>query len=127
MSVVFLALVVALALLAALAVFQIGLASGAPWGRFAWGGAHGVLPARLRIASGVSALLYAAFALLLLSRSGALAGADNNVIVVLTWVLFAYFVVGIGLNAISRSRAERWTMTPVCLVLALTTLVVALS
>jgi hypothetical protein len=42
-------------------------------------------------------------------------------------VLFAYFAVGVGMNVISRSRAERLTMTPVCAVLAAATLVVALS
>jgi hypothetical protein len=46
---------------------------------------------------------------------------------VLAWVLFAYFAVGVGMNVISRSRAERLTMTPVCAVLAAATLVVALS
>lgn len=122
------ALIVALALLAALTAFQIALACGAPWGRFAWGGAHPrVLPPRLRISSAVSVVLYAGFAALLLSRAGVLAGGGSAVIVVLTWILFAYFVIGIGLNAISRSRPERWTMTPVCVIMALMTLVIALS
>ena len=35
------------------------------------------------------------------------------------WIVFAYFVLGIPLNAISRSRPERFTMTPVVTVLAL--------
>lgn len=122
------ALIVVLTLLAALTAFQIALASGAPWGRFAWGGAHPrVLPRRLRISSAVSVVLYAGFAALLLSRVGVLPGGDSGLIVVFTWILFAYFVVGIGLNAISRSRPERWTMTPVCVIMAFMTLVIALS
>ena len=48
-------------------------------------------------------------------------------VVIATWVLFAYFALGIVMNAISRSPAERWTMTPTCLVLAACTLVVALG
>ena len=28
------------------------------------------------------------------------------------WVIFAYFVLGIGMNAISRSKPERYTMVP---------------
>lgn len=127
MNAVFLALIIALLLLATLAAFQTALSCGAPWGRFAWGGAHRVLPRRLRIGSALSVVLYAAFALLLLSRAGVVPGADSAVIVVLTWVLFGYFVVGVGLNAISRSPAERWTMTPVCVMLAVMTLIIALA
>ncbi|UPL12247.1 MULTISPECIES: hypothetical protein [Microbacterium] len=121
------ALTGALVLLAALTLFQVALIFGAPLGRFAWGGAHRVLPVRLRVGSIVSVVLYAGFAALLLSRAGVIAGGELPVVVVLCWVLFAYFVIGILLNAISRSPAERWTMTPVCVMLAGMTLIVALS
>jgi len=121
------ACVIACVVLGALAVLQICVAAGAPWGRLVWGGAHRVLPRRLRVASAASVLLYAGFAAVLLSRTGFLPGGDTVVIRVLTWVLFAYFSVGIVMNAISRRRAERLTMTPVCAVLAAATLVVALS
>lgn len=53
------AAVVASVLLAALAAFQVALAAGAPLGRLAWGGRHRVLPTGLRIASGVSVVVYA--------------------------------------------------------------------
>ncbi|WP_374978011.1 hypothetical protein ACEYYH_09985 [Microbacterium trichothecenolyticum] len=118
---------VACLVLGALAVLQICVAAGAPWGRFVWGGAHRVLPRRLRIASAASVLLYAGFAALLLSRAGILPGGDSLLIRILTWLLVAYFAFGIVMNAISRSRAERLTMTPVCVVLGAATLVIALS
>ncbi|MDR7186067.1 hypothetical protein J2X85_003103 [Microbacterium trichothecenolyticum] len=121
------AAVVACLVLGGLAVLQICVAAGAPWGRLVWGGAHRVLPRGLRIASAASVLLYAGFAAVLLSRAGILPGDDSIAVRILTWVLFAYFAVGIVMNAISRSRAERLTMTPVCLVLAASTLVIALS
>lgn len=120
------ALATALTLLAALAVLQVLLVLGMPFGRLTWGGAHRVLPRRLRLGSAVSVLLYAGFAALLLSRAGVLAGGDSAPVTVMTWILFAYFTFGILLNAVSRSRAERWTMAPVCLVLALATLSLAL-
>jgi len=45
-------------LIGLLVLFQLSLAFGAPWGRFAWGGQHpGVLPLGSRIASGVSILI----------------------------------------------------------------------
>lgn len=121
------ALIVTLGLLAALAVFQIALAAGAPWGRFAWGGAHRVLPRRLRVGSAIAVGLYAAFAVLLLSRAGVLPGGESAAVVVLTWVLFGYFALGVVLDGMSRSRAERWTMAPVCAMLAIMILVIALS
>ena len=43
------------------------------------------------------------------------------------WVLTGYFALGIVMNAISRSKPERFTMTPVSLVLAGLCLVVALG
>lgn len=127
MSGAMVAAVLATILLTALAVLQVLVACGLPLGRFVWGGQHRVLPRRLRIASAASVVLYAAFALLLLSRSGILPGGDSPFVVIATWVLFAYFALGIVMNTISRSPAERWTMTPTCLVLAACTLVVALG
>lgn len=121
------ALIAALVVLAAAAALQVLVAAGLPFGRFVWGGAHRVLPRRLRIGSAVSVLVYAGFAWLLLSRAGVLPGGESGAVVVLTWVLFGYFAFGVLLNAISRSPAERWTMTPSCAVLAVATLIIALG
>jgi len=114
-------------ILALLAVFQLALVLGAPIGRFAWGGTHRVLPARLRIGSAVSIVIYAVIAVLALDRVGAIDLVPDVVSTVGMWIVFAYFVLGIPLNAISRSRAERYTMTPVVAVLAVLSLIVALS
>lgn len=121
------AAVVACVLLAALAVFQAALALGAPWGRFAWGGRHdGALPTGLRVGSLVSIALYGLFATLLLDRADLIVVLPDGVSRVGTWVLLGYLVLGVVMNGVSRSRAERLTMTPVTLVLAVCTLVVAL-
>ena len=121
------AVVVALALLGALAVFQALLAAGLPLGRFAWGGQNEVLPANLRIGSVVSIALYAAFAVLVLQAAGVISPLPDGVAGVAIWVLTGYFVLGILMNAISRSRAERLTMTPVVALLAGCCLVLALG
>jgi hypothetical protein len=113
-------------LLGALAVFQTFLVAGAPLGRFAWGGQHVVLPPRLRVGSGISVLLYAAFAVLMLQAAGALAVLPHGLVDVAIWVLTGYFALGIVMNAVSRSRPERLVMTPVVLVLAIVCLVLAL-
>ena len=114
-------------LLAGLAVFQGLLVAGAPLGRFAWGGQNEVLPANLRIGSAVSIALYAAFAVLILQAAGALSVLPDGFVDVAIWVLTAYFALGIGMNAISRSRPERMVMTPVVLGLTVLCLVLALQ
>jgi hypothetical protein len=112
---------IAVALLVIVAVFQIVLALGAPYGKAAWGGAHdGVLPTRLRGASAVVGLVvYPTIIAVVLSASGLieadLVPGDG---VVTMWVLAAFFLLGAIVNAVSRSRVERW-WAPVSLALAL--------
>ena len=113
-------------LLGALAVFQALLVTGQPLGRFAWGGQHDVLPTGLRVGSAASIVLYAAFAVLMLSAAGALDLLPDGFVDIGIWVLTGYFTLGIGLNAVSRSRPERLVMTPVVLVLAAACLLLAL-
>lgn len=117
--------VLVVVVLGALAVLQVLVALGAPLGRFVWGGTYDVLPGRLRVGSAVSVLLYAGMATVVLDRAGLVDALPDGFARVATWVLVGYFVAGVGLNAVSRSRAEARTMTPTCLVLALLVLVVA--
>ena len=122
------AAVVACSILAALAVFQLCLALGAPWGRFAWGGQHdGPLPTRLRVGSVVSIVLYALFAVVILDRADMVQVLPDAVSGVGIWVLVAYLALGVVMNGISRSRSERAVMTPVSLVLAVCALIVAVG
>jgi hypothetical protein len=115
-------------LLGGLAVFQALLVAGLPLGRFAWGGQHRVLPTTLRIGSAVSIVLYALFASIIVAAAKRISdGTSAGVVDVGIWVLTAYFIVGIAMNAISRSRPERFVMTPVVLVLAAVSLVLALQ
>jgi hypothetical protein len=113
-------------LLGCLAVFQLLLVTGAPLGRFAWGGQHVVLPTGLRIGSGISIALYAVFALLMLQTAGAFAVLPHGLVGVAIWVLTAYFALGVAMNVASRSRPERLVMTPTVLVLAVVCLALAL-
>jgi hypothetical protein len=110
------------------ACFQVGLASGAPWGRAAWGGAHDRLPATLRIASAIAAGLWIAAALVILSL------ADYEPIPLpfrvarwVAWVLFGLLALGALMNLASRSRWERFLMSPIALILSVLCLVVALD
>ncbi|WES64125.1 hypothetical protein P0L94_16865 [Microbacter sp. GSS18] len=115
------------AVLALLAVFQIALVFGAPLGRFAWGGQHLVLPGRLRIGSAVTVLVYALIALIAWDRAGVIDIFGDAFSQIAMWVIFAYFAFGIVVNAVSRSRPERFTMVPVSIVLAAVSFFIALG
>jgi hypothetical protein len=121
------AAVVASVVLLGLAVMQAGLAAGRPWGRLAWGGQHEVLPSGLRIGSGVSIALYALFAAVIVTAAAVARLLPEGVAGVAIWVLAAYFALGVLVNGVSRSPVERAVMTPVCLLLAVCCLVVALG
>jgi len=110
-----------------LGALQAALAAGAPLGRFAWGGTHRVLPASLRTASIVTIFVYALFVLIALEKAGATALLPAVVADVGIWILAAYFLVGLVMNSVSRSKAERLTMAPCCLILALSSVLVAFS
>lgn len=117
-------------LLAVVVVFQTALALGAPWGRASYGGAHeGVLPARLRVASGAAAVVWVGLALVLLRRAGAAVRSPlpDEALGVATWVALALFAVSVVLNAITPSALERALWLPVTLLLMAATLVIALS
>ena len=120
------AALVACGILTGLTVFQIALIAGAPIGRFAWGGQHQVLPVNLRLASVTSIVLYLAFGAVILDNAGVIAMMPDTFSQPGAWILTAYFAVGIGLNALSRSKPERSVMTPLAAALALTCAVVAL-
>ncbi|MCY0905927.1 hypothetical protein [Arthrobacter sp. H14-L1] len=119
--------ILACALLAGLAVFQGALIAGAPLGRRAWGGQHRVLPANLRIGSAVSIAVYALFGYAALAKAGLLPPLVSASFTAITvWVMAAYFVLGVIMNGISRSKPERLVMTPTTLALAALYLVLAL-
>lgn len=111
---------IAVVILVGLGVLQALLIAGRPLGRYAWGAQHTVLPAKLRIASGVAVVLYAVFCLLVLHQAGSIHVFERA-----SWLrpLFAgvtaYFFIGTFMNALSRSRSEKWVMTPVAATLAL--------
>jgi hypothetical protein len=92
------ATIVAASLLAVIALFQLVLALGAPLGRMAWGGRHeGVLPTRLRIASGVTALLIYPLILVAVLDSAGLTGVDlllGNTSAVM-WMFCGLFALGV--------------------------------
>jgi hypothetical protein len=102
---------------------QIGLALGAPWGRFANGGRHpGVLPRAWRALAVVQGGLLAAMAWVVLARGDVIAAEVPE----------ALFRAALGLsiltaiaNAISPSRPERLLWGPVTCAMAVCAVTIA--
>lgn len=114
--------------LAGLAVFQLALALGAPLGRFAFGGANARLPIGFRVGSLASIAIYALIAVTCLDRAGvSRLWPESDTSRLLIWIIVGFFALGVAMNAISRSKPERFTMTPVALALFVLTLVIALA
>ncbi len=101
-----------------LTIFQILLILGYPLGEFAWGGQHKVLPNKFRIASMSSILIYILFLLIFLSKVNVLnIISDLSFINTLFTAMTIYFGLGILLNLVSKSKKERYLMTPVATIL----------
>lgn len=111
------------------AAFQVALVAGAPWGEYAMGGQNkGELPKSLKISSGASAVFMLAQSGHYLAQAGILTplldATWNNVA---NWFWFAFTVIGLVLNSITRSKKERNLWVPVLLVSTICTLLVALN
>jgi len=117
----------ATAILLGLSCFQAQLAAGRPLGRFAWGGAHEILPPKLRVASALSIALYGAIALVLLDAADVVDALRGSWTGTAAWVLAGFFLLGVAMNAASPSRDERRTGTPVALALCLLCVAVAVE
>jgi hypothetical protein len=78
------------------------------------------------VGSIVSVLVYGLFAAVVLARAGLLeTGVSEGFLRTATWIVVAYFFLGIGLNLASRSKTERAVMSPVAAVLCALCAVVA--
>jgi hypothetical protein len=111
-----------------IAAFQLALALGAPLGRAAWGGGHTRLPVRLRVSSAVAVLVWAVAAVIVLGRVGLGPLALPTAVYEWgTWLLVVVLILGAIVNFVSRSRWERFFWAPFSVILAVMTLVVALS
>ncbi len=107
-------------------VFQLALALGAPWSRFAMGGAFpDRFPPGMRIAALVQGVLLALSVAVVLSRAGLAVPKWSAASVWLTWVVVAFSALSLFLNVITPSAEERRVWMPVALVMLVSSLIVA--
>jgi hypothetical protein len=109
-----------------LAIFQIALAAGAPWGHAAWGGANAELPTVQRVSSAVSVLIFAFAIGVVLGRARVWHTSGHDTFFRhTTWVLVVFLATSALVNFVSESRWENLILGPLALVLALLCVVVA--
>lgn len=110
-----------------LSIFQLCLIFKLPFGDYAWGGNHKILPDYLRISSLSSIFIYVGIILAIISKTGTLQlFPQGQVLDIFTKVTAIYFTLGIPLNLISKNKKERYTMTPIVTALAILTWLVVL-
>ena len=119
-------------LFGALAIFQVALALGAPWGAFAYGGRaiqeDGTLPITYRLASAVAAVVLVLFAIVILTRAGVIGTAgDSTLVSVLSWVIVAFLVLNTLSNVSAKHWIERFVFGGITVVLAVLCAIVAVA
>ncbi|WP_339817333.1 hypothetical protein MKZ15_18625 [Paenibacillus sp. FSL R7-0216] len=109
-------------------LFQIALALGAPWGRFAMGGKYpGRFPIYMRVIALFQAVVLAFLGLIVLSRSELAVNQWYEFSLSAVWFVVAFSVLSSIMNLISRSKGERAIWAPVAIVMVITSLIVALG
>jgi hypothetical protein len=125
-----LAALAATLLFVAMAVFQASLAAGAPLGAHVFGGGYpGRLPARLRVGSGIAAILLLGFGVIVLARAHAIPtpAALEDVVAVACWIVAGFLVLNTLGNLASKSRMERTLFAGMTALLAILVGAVALT
>ena len=120
---------VAAILLAAVAVFQVALALGAPWGAHAYGGRaaepDGRLPGRYRLMSAVAVPVLVGAAWILATT--ATSSSPSSWMRTAVWIIFGYLVLNTLANVASRSTIERFGLGAVSAGASVASLVVAIG
>ena len=101
-------------------VLYILLASGFPYGEYAMGGKHKILPQKERIISAVSVIIQA-FAIYILLRAGSVIslGFSDKTANLLCYFFAVYLTLNVFMNLLSKSKKERLFMTPLSTIIAI--------
>jgi hypothetical protein len=122
------AVVLFLTLCAIVALFQLALALGAPWGEYTMGGRFpGRLPTKMRFAALIQIIILLGMAFIVLIKSGWAFRQLYSVGRIGIWFVAAFFVFGSILNLSTPSKGERAIWGPVNILLLITSIAVALS
>lgn len=116
------------ALTAVVVLFQLALMFGAPWGELAMGGRFpGQLPAPMRVAALIQALVLSLLAVVVLIHSGQMFAGQYAWAGTGAWVVVGIYSLSLLMNLLTPSRWERIIWAPVVAVCLACALLVALG
>ena len=106
-------------LLLLLIIFQLLLAIGLPFGRFAYGGKYEKLPKNLRIMSLIAVGIFIFGIIIVLERATIITIFNNKLLTtIVVWIFAIYLTLNTLMNAVSKSKWEKRIMTPISVVIA---------
>lgn len=110
------------------AIFQLLLALGAPFGEFTMGGKYpGRLPVKMRIAAIIQIAILFLFTATIMSKAGIAFNFLHDIARYGVWVVFAFFIIGSVVNLTSSSKKEKFVMGPLNLVALFCSFMVAIN
>ena len=120
---------IAIIAFSAVSLFQIALIAGAPWGEYAFGGAHkGKLPIYFRIGSAITLALYIGIVGHYLAQAGVLTKfLDAGLNGIVNWALVVLNFFSLLANSLTQSQKEKTLWAPVAFVILLASLLVAIG
>ncbi|MDK8640704.1 hypothetical protein ABER75_19150 [Niallia taxi] len=127
MEIVYIASILVAIIFVFIAVFQILLSLGYPFGEYAMGGFYKVLPKKLRIVSFINAIILLFMGLVFLLHTGALNGFHFLPTNILVWVITIFLGLNTLTNLISKSKKERFVMSPFSIILFFCCLYISFS
>src|SRR5688572_22419168 len=102
------AVAIFLSLCAIVALFQLALALGAPWGEYTMGGRFpGKLPLKMRVTALMQIVILLVMTLIVLIRSGWVLSQFYSIGKTGIWFVSAFFVLGSIANVLTPSKGER--------------------
>lgn len=103
-----------------IAVMTVLVACGLPLGEFTMGGQHKILPKKFRLAAVIS-LAIQIFAIIIILQAGGLLPLwfSLKITKYICFFFAAYLSLNTIMNMISRSRKEKYVMTPLSLIAAI--------
>lgn len=127
MGLEFISLILFSCLITIIILFQIALSLGAPWGSASMGGKFpGVYPTKMRFVAVINAFILFGILSIALSHTNTYFLFLNPISTIGIWFVVAFFIFETIINMITPSKIERiWA--PVCLLLFITSLIMALN
>ncbi|WP_096156235.1 hypothetical protein [Bacillus sp. FJAT-45066] len=127
MDLIYISTIIVAILFLSVAVFQVLLSLGYPYGEYAMGGYYKVLPIKLRLVSAVNALILLFMGFVFLQHANVINGIDFLATNILVWCFTIFLGLNTLANIFSRSKKERLIMTPLSGVTFILCILIALS